>query len=975
MAVVENRFVCDLSKPVQAQALKGNVFSLDNLGSRLSVLIYNNGQPANISGSVTASCILPDGSTVNVNGSLTTENGGSKAYVDVPQSCLLIPGILKIAIKCTSSSVITTLAAIVANVYMTKTDNVITPSQQIIDDWNAEISSAIGAQDAKILAIETKIGDTTLPTTAQTLTGAIAEHETDIQTEITKVIYNKKQGLLAKACVKDRYVYNNNGAQGTTVVSGNAYMSFETTSSMYGSYIYIDATNKSTSNKCLCIFKDSSNNVIGSADYPDNYVAKECAVLVPQNATLCVVNFDYTKKVDVYQITESVDFANEYPDIKGGIDDNTEKLRRINAIIPITYSELTDYGLKAGYNALGTGWSVTETGGKIYITKSTSDEVNALFALTGITKSGNYHAKLKVSNTDLLREYDVNGSTVTYRRINDGVCEFDYSYIYNASSLSRIGIIIPFYVTGTFEIEIIVTDNNQEQTMLYSVDGLDEPNQIDFFNIDHNTVNNSGTFKATSYEFIGNRRFTCTMTGANPIYFLFYFATVKGERYKLHLSASRATSINSVIYSGIDNKTDFSASKKVFDGSLSKGENIIEFVAKGEINIFSLSISTGGTTFTLDDCYLEVADLEDFVNADAIRNLKPNQLKHEYKSTIRRIYITPMLGDLELYYDGMIQTQERISDIILNNKTALDQAFVIKGAPYRVRFKSTDNGGYYLFLTDRFGVQNYINIQLTKTDSISNPGSVKNILMIGDSLTAGVTFPREFYNYLQALGLTNFHMLGRLHDYITQNENVRYEASGGYAWDNYTQNPSTLPPAYPNNYFWNPTTNQLDISYYFDTYCDGQAPSYIICNVGINHKVNQSFWHTFEEISTMCKQFLDAVHSEYPNCKIVLCGYHHGCPDMVQYDNAEIKQFAIDLGEVYWAISQESTYSGFVTYCDVAPYFDGRFGFQTAEQTESIWTTDETTQITQIIHPGELGYKMLAFANMQAFIYAVANNT
>lgn len=143
MAVIENKFLCDLSKPVQAQALKGNVFSLDNLGSRISVLIYENGQPATISGSITANCILPDGSTVNANGSLTTENGGSKAYVDVPQSCLLIPGILKIAIKCTSSSVITTLAAIVANVYMTKTDNVITPSQQIITDWNAEISSQL----------------------------------------------------------------------------------------------------------------------------------------------------------------------------------------------------------------------------------------------------------------------------------------------------------------------------------------------------------------------------------------------------------------------------------------------------------------------------------------------------------------------------------------------------------------------------------------------------------------------------------------------------------------------------------------------------------------------------------------------------------------------------------------------------------------------------------------------------------------
>ena len=154
MAVIENRFVCDISKPVQAQALKGNVFSLDNLGSRISVLIYDNGQPATISGSVTANCILPDGSTVNVNGGLTSEGDSSKAYVDIPQSCLLIPGILKIAIKCTSSSVITTLAAIVANVYMTKTDNVITPSQQIITDWNAEISASLANQDAEISEIK-----------------------------------------------------------------------------------------------------------------------------------------------------------------------------------------------------------------------------------------------------------------------------------------------------------------------------------------------------------------------------------------------------------------------------------------------------------------------------------------------------------------------------------------------------------------------------------------------------------------------------------------------------------------------------------------------------------------------------------------------------------------------------------------------------------------------------------------------------
>ena len=271
MAVVENGFVCDLSKPVQAQALKGNVFSLDNLGSRLSVLIYNNGQPATISGSITANCILPDESTVNINGSLTTENGGSKAYVDVPQSCLLIPGILKIAIKCTSSSVITTLAAVVANVYMTKTDNVITPSQQIIDDWNAEISAAIGTQDAKILAIETEIGNTTLPTTAQTLTGAIAEHETDIQTEITnrtnadnelKSAVNKIDGVEI-AHFSDGYIKNNDSTVdiSTIVPSPSGYpFVYAVMDCVAGDVFTI--TGKGATNARLWCFIDSNGNVL-----------------------------------------------------------------------------------------------------------------------------------------------------------------------------------------------------------------------------------------------------------------------------------------------------------------------------------------------------------------------------------------------------------------------------------------------------------------------------------------------------------------------------------------------------------------------------------------------------------------------------------------------------------------------------------------------------------------------------------------
>jgi hypothetical protein len=157
MAKIESYFNCDLKKAVQVQVLSGNVFSMDNNGNRICVRIFNDGKKATVTGSVSGRCILADGSTVNVSGGLTTANGQSVAYVDIPQGCLLIPGTLKITVQLTDSGVITTLAAILTTVYQTKTDNVITPSQQIINDWNAAISSALGAQDAQISALSTAL--------------------------------------------------------------------------------------------------------------------------------------------------------------------------------------------------------------------------------------------------------------------------------------------------------------------------------------------------------------------------------------------------------------------------------------------------------------------------------------------------------------------------------------------------------------------------------------------------------------------------------------------------------------------------------------------------------------------------------------------------------------------------------------------------------------------------------------------------
>jgi lysophospholipase L1-like esterase len=177
MAKIESWFNCDLQHVVQVQALNGNVFSMDNNGNRIGVKIFENGQPATVTGTVTGRCILADDSTVNVNGSLETTDGQSLCYIDIPQGVLLVPGTLKISMQLTDSGTITTLLAIVTTVYTTKTDNVITPSQQIISDWNAEISAAIAGQNATIANQGQQISDLKSALTQEAIAlSAFADH-------------------------------------------------------------------------------------------------------------------------------------------------------------------------------------------------------------------------------------------------------------------------------------------------------------------------------------------------------------------------------------------------------------------------------------------------------------------------------------------------------------------------------------------------------------------------------------------------------------------------------------------------------------------------------------------------------------------------------------------------------------------------------------------------------------------------------
>ena len=156
MARIESWFKQDLKKPVQVQAITGNIFSQDDQGNLIGVEVFDNGEPATLSGTVSANIIRADGATVAATGTLS---GGNKVSVVLPAAAYAVPGNIVVALKLTTSGVITTLLALVVTVYRTTTDTTVDPGTIIpsIQDLIDEIETAVDSIPADYSSLWTSL--------------------------------------------------------------------------------------------------------------------------------------------------------------------------------------------------------------------------------------------------------------------------------------------------------------------------------------------------------------------------------------------------------------------------------------------------------------------------------------------------------------------------------------------------------------------------------------------------------------------------------------------------------------------------------------------------------------------------------------------------------------------------------------------------------------------------------------------------
>ena len=143
MAQIETWLNQDLLNPVKVRYIDGNFFSQDNAGNLIGINLTRDGMNYSGGGSVSANVIRADGATVAVTGALS----GNVATVVLPQSAYAVVGILSIVIKLTVNSEVTTIGAVVGNVYQSSTDTAVDPGTVIpdIDTLVAEIEAAVAS--------------------------------------------------------------------------------------------------------------------------------------------------------------------------------------------------------------------------------------------------------------------------------------------------------------------------------------------------------------------------------------------------------------------------------------------------------------------------------------------------------------------------------------------------------------------------------------------------------------------------------------------------------------------------------------------------------------------------------------------------------------------------------------------------------------------------------------------------------------
>ena len=246
----------------------------------------------------------------------------------------------------------------------------------------------------------------------------------------------------------------------------------------------------------------------------------------------------------------------------------------------------------------------------------------------------------------------------------------------------------------------------------------------------------------------------------------------------------------------------------------------------------------------------------------------------------------------------------------------------------------------------------------------------RNIMYLGDSFTGMGFRTQEIANLIaKESNLTKTKLIGRS---IGQESGNRFTGTGGYSWANYTENPNTLPSAYPNNYLWDSAYNHISMYYLVNSLGENHL-DYVVILLGWNDYENGVFASSFDWdiMKQRAKRLIENIHNSYPACKIILESYHYMYPlHRKSYGSAlpQVRQnkYIYDLNRFYQEIANEYEYVEFV---QMSIQIDVLHNMGFEEEKANKRSEEIVKYCKDVVHPADIGFYQYSDAEFNALLY------
>lgn len=391
----------------------------------------------------------------------------------------------------------------------------------------------------------------------------------------------------------------------------------------------------------------------------------------------------------------------------------------------------------------------------------------------------------------------------------------------------------------------------------------------------------------------------------------------------------------------------------------------------------------GGTDFS------KIADVT--VIGKAINTIAENDTRYELaretcKLDLPDAFYIQKGGTLELFKYGMyysnyefVENKYNVRLVNLSDYTKeySDKIVITCPADYADDILRKPSDLPLFHLLDRFGkVIDSKRVTFYVTDITKIVDRTRRIMYLGDSFTGMAVRSGETANLISQTTLTDTKLIGRS---IGQGSGNKFTGTGGYSWANYTDNPNTLPSAYPNNYLWVESYNNISMSYFVKNTLNETQLDYLVILLGWNDYENGAFANKFNwsDLKMRAKKLIENTHIGFPNCKIILEGYHYMYPsNRKSYGNAmpQVRQnkYIYDLNKLYQEIANEYDY---VTFVQMSCQIDVLHNM-TMESAKVNKRSEKTVEYCKdCVHPANEGFYQYSDAEFTALTYLMTKES